>query len=209
MGGAVVSALALAAAPAAGRGDAGVADAGVAVQSPDASVALQLERQALRIALAERDAAEARLEVERLKKEVAEIRERTATVEKRVDRGDSKTDSHLSQQASQFDKLSQQIAEIKAQLNDENDRRQQTERKAADRKAQADLAVSALGAAEQTLASGSTDSVENALKIAEGAFTGQALNYVRSARQAFSNHDLAATRTYLAYAVAEAQAGRY
>jgi len=194
--------------PLAMRLDGGVGDGGVpaVVMPPDASVFFAaMKEQSGRIALAERDAAEARLEVERLRKDIAEIRERTALIEKRNAGGAPGTSDAVS---GQFDKLSQQIAELKAQVTDEQDRRQQNERRAADRKAQTDFAVSALNAVDHTLASGNIDSVDNAIRIAEGAFTGSALRYVQAARQAFSNHDLSATRANLAYAAAEAQAGR-
>lgn len=189
------------------RLDGGVGDGGVpaVVMPPDASVIFAtLKEQSGRIGLAEKDAAEARLEVERLRKEIAEIRERTALIEKRTS---SSAEARTDALSGQLDKLSQQISDLKSQVTDEQDRRQQGERRAADRRAQEELAISALRAADQTLASGNTDYVDDAIRLAEGAFTGPALRYVQFARQAFSNHDLSATRTYLAYAISAGHGG--
>jgi hypothetical protein len=139
---------------------------------------------------------ENRAQVDKLEQQVGELRGRTAALEAQLARSQG--------QAAQLQRINDQMAELRAQIAAESQRKAQAEEAQAAQRQQVQEAVSGLVSAQQILAGGSAD-VSDALSQAEAAFEGDAKRDVAAARQALQNRDLAAARYYLGAAVAHAE----
>lgn len=138
-----------------------------------------------------------RAELEHVKRDLEELRVRTALLEKQVATNEAVTE--------QLEKVNRQLGELKTQLGDAEERRSDAERRAVERRAQVEATTSWLVAAQNALATGSSN-VGDALRAAEAVYTGAALRDVQYARQALANGDSAAARQYIALAILEVQA---
>ena len=100
-----------------------------------------------------------------------------------------------------------QLQDVKSQIADAESRRQAAEQQQAARREQLQAGVSALYQAQSMLAGGNS-SIDDQLSQAQGAFPPQAQRDIDYARTALQNRDLAAARSYLNAAIADAQQGR-
>lgn len=137
--------------------------------------------------------------VQELQQEIADLRARTAFLEKQA--------SVSQEQTQVLQQMSQQLQELRSQMSGSEERRLQTERQRQVQRQQSEQAVERLVSAQNALASGSAD-VLDAFDGAEEALSPQARRDLGAARYAVQNHDLAAARSYLQSAIADAQAGR-
>lgn len=131
-------------------------------------------------------------QVELLRKDVAELK---AMLEKHASQNETT--------AAAVQRIEKQVASLRSDVADAEARKTEEQRVTAERRAQTSQANASLAWAEQQLSSGSNN-VGDALRAAEQVYTGSALRAVQSARAALANGDLAAARTWLAIAVAEA-----
>lgn len=135
-------------------------------------------------------------EVDALKKRVTELEARTVELERQVKQADA-----LSKK---LDKTAEDLATLKREVDEREEARRQAEQQAVERKQRFEAVARGLSVADEQLASGNTN-IEPSLRAAEATYSGPALEYVRSARQALTNGDVAAARRLLALAVYEAQ----
>lgn len=165
-------------------------DAGVAVK-PDAGVVTEAPRPAGPAP-----------ESKKLEKELAEVKQRLSEAEGRL----AKAESSLSK----VEELQKSLRALEGRLEkaeEAESRRAEAEERAARRKVQLEQVATSLGGALQALSTGSTN-VDAALRLAEGTYTGSALQFLRAARQALANGDLNTARQAITAAMLEAQAER-
>jgi septal ring factor EnvC (AmiA/AmiB activator) len=138
-------------------------------------------------------------DVEALKKRVTELDARTAELERRLTQVDA-----LSKK---LDRTADDLTALKRSVDEREEARRRAEQQAVDRTQQLEAVGRGLVVADQQLATGNT-SIEPALRAAEAAYSGPALTYVRAAREALVNGDVASARRLLALALLEAQQAR-
>jgi len=138
------------------------------------------------------------LELERLRKRVAELEARATELERQT--------KQLDALSRKLDQTNDDLAAFKKEVNAREDARRESERRVAEQKQRYEAASRSLVTLDEQLSRGSTTSVNEALRAAEAAYTGTALQYVQSARASLANGDLATARKYLLLAVLEAQA---
>ncbi len=158
------------------------ADAGVAVEA-----ARPIPSSALRTADPE---------LERLHREVVELK---ALVERQS--------AQLEALSTSVEKVGKQVGAVRIDLADAEQRRADEKQKALAHRADTATAMASLNWALEQLAQGSGN-VNDALRTAEGTFSGSALRAVQNARAALGSSDLQAARTWLGIALAEAANAR-
>lgn len=140
------------------------------------------------------------LELERLRKRVTELEARATELERQVRQVDA-----LSKKV---DQTNDDLAAFKKEVNEREDARREAERRVAEQKQRYEAVSRSLVTVDQQLSTGATANVNEALRAAEGTYTGTALQYVQAARASLANGDLATARKYLMLAAFEAQATR-
>jgi septal ring factor EnvC (AmiA/AmiB activator) len=138
------------------------------------------------------------LELERLRKRVTELEARTTDLERQVKQVEA-----LSKKVEQ---TNDDLAAFKKEVNEREDARRESERRVVEQKQRFEAVTRSLVTVDQQLSTGSTASVNEALRAAEATYTGPALQYVQAARTSLANGDLNTARKYLLLAVLEAQA---
>lgn len=137
--------------------------------------------------------------VGKLEQEVQQLRAREAALEAQLQQAQG--------QARLLEELNQQMAQLRAEVAAENQRRADAEQQRTAQREQVESAVSSLLSADQALAGGNAD-VDAALQDAAAALSGQSRRDLAMAQQALRNHDLAQARYYIGTAVAHARAGQ-
>lgn len=137
--------------------------------------------------------------VGKLEQEVQQLRAREAALEAQLQQAQG--------HARLLEELNQQVAQLRAEMAGENQRRAEAEQQRAFQREQVEGAVSGLMAVDQALALGNGD-VGGALDQVSASLTGQARRDVAAAQEALRNHDLSRARYYLGSAVAHARAGQ-
>ncbi|MDX2012460.1 MAG: hypothetical protein SFW67_19845 [Myxococcaceae bacterium] len=192
---AMVVALLVAAAPDAGvprPTDGGSPDAGAAGRPADAAEVERLRARLVDLAAHTEEV------VAPLKKRLSELEARTADLEKQAQKVEGLQ--------KELERTADELATLKRVVNEREEQRKDTERKAAEQKARTEAVTRGLILADQQLASGaSSAAVAETLRAAEASYTGAALDYVRSARAALSNNDLSTARKFIGLAVLETQ----
>jgi len=140
------------------------------------------------------------LELERLRKRVAELEARATELERQARQVEA-----LSKKVEQ---TNDDLAAFKKEVNEREDARRETERRAVEQKQRYEAVSRSLVTVDQQLSTGTTTNVNEALRAAEATYTGAALQYVQAARASFGSGDLATVRKYLLLAAFEAQATR-
>ncbi len=135
-------------------------------------------------------------EVERLHREIADLK---AVVERQASQVDTLVTS--------LEKVGKQVAAVRADLADAEQRQADEKQRLEARRAATSQALSGVEAALQQLSMGNSN-VGDALRLTDGAFTGNAARAVQYAKAALANGDLSAARTWLSIAVSEATYGR-
>ena len=139
-------------------------------------------------------------ELDRLRKRVAELEARTTELERQAKQLDALT--------KKLDQTNDDLAAFKKEVNEREDARRESERRVVEQKQRFEAVTKSLVTVDQQLSTGSTASVNEALRAAEATYTGTALQYVQAARASLANGDLNTARKYLLLAVLEAQATR-
>ena len=173
-----------------------VPDAGVVVSKPllaDAGVAPVVARPVV-------TEPSTGLELERLRKRVTELEARATELERQV--------KQVEALSKKVDQTNDDLAAFKKEVNEREDARRESERRVVEQKQRFEAATRSLVTVDQQLSTGSTGSVNEALRAAEATYTGTALQYVQAARASLANGDLNTARRYLLLAVLEAQAAR-
>lgn len=166
-------------------------DAGVVFTVTDAGVAAPPPRPMDAVSTAEFD---------RLKKRVSELEARNVEVERQL--------RQLDGLPKRLDDLKEEFVAFKREVNEREEARRENERRASEAKQRYESGTRALINADQELATGSTASVAEQLRIAEATYTGVALQYVQAAKVALKNNDLGSARRMLLLAVLESQFNR-
>lgn len=136
-------------------------------------------------------------ELERLKKRVADLETKNLDLERQLKSVDA-----LSKKV---DQANDDFAAFKKVVEEREQERKETERRALEARQRFEAASRGLFTADQTLASGSLANVSEQLRAAEAAYSGMALQYVQAARAALGNNDLGTARRMLMLAVFETQ----
>jgi hypothetical protein len=135
-------------------------------------------------------------ELERLHREVVELK---ALVERQS--------AQLDALSTSLEKVGKQVGAVRSDLADAEQRRADEKQKALAHRAETATAMASVNWALEQLAQGSGN-VNDALRTAEGTFSGPALRAVQNARAALASSDLQAARIWLGIALAEAANAR-
>jgi hypothetical protein len=166
--------------------DAGVPAPALTVAKPDAGTAIPGAPAPATVA-----------DVDKLRKELADLRAKTTDLEARLTKAEAL--------AKDTEQLRGKLEKLEARLDAADDRREAEEQEVARKKAVAAQNGQLINGALQALSTGNTTNVDAWLRTAEQNSSGNAQKLLQLARQALSQQDLVAARSYLALAMMEPQ----
>lgn len=129
------------------------------------------------------------------------LKERVASLEAK----NTNLELQLQQANATAKRTADDYATFKKEVNEREDERRETERKALELRQRFDTVTRGFVAVDQQLAQGTAGNVNELIRQAETTYTGSALQYVRAAKAALANNDLGGARRYLLLAVLETQ----